>query len=68
MFAHAPQITAPVWAPKLSARAPNTLKEAISLCQSVHRVVALAHSPYEAAECECVVLAGVAAVLVNLAD
>jgi hypothetical protein len=52
----------------LPAAAPDALQEAILLGQSVHRVVALAHGAHEAGEGICLVLAGVAAVLVNLAD
>jgi len=52
----------------LSAGAPDSLEETILLCQPVERVVALAHGADEAAEGICLVLAGVAAVLVDLAD
>lgn len=48
--------------------APDTLQEAISLRQTVQAVVALGPRPHESAECVDLVLTGVAAVLVNLAD
>jgi hypothetical protein len=52
----------------LSGSAPDTLEEAILLCEPVEAVVALAHGADEAAEGVDLVVAGVAAVLVNLAD
>lgn len=48
--------------------APDTLQEAISLRQTVQAVVALGPRPHESAEGVDLVLTGVAAVLVNLAD
>jgi hypothetical protein len=52
----------------LSGSAPDALEEAILLCEPVEAVVALAHGADEAAEGVDLVVAGVAAVLVNLAD
>ena len=52
----------------LPRRAPDALEEAVSLGKPVHGVVRLAHGAHEAAEGIGLVLAGVAAVLVNLAD
>jgi hypothetical protein len=52
----------------LPGRAPDALEEAILLCEPVEAVVALAHGADEAAQGVGLVLAGVAAVLVNLAD
>jgi len=52
----------------LPASAPHALQESISLCQSVDAVVTLAHLAHEAAERKDVVLAGVAAVVVDLCD
>lgn len=54
--------------PHLPARAPHALQEAIPLRQPVHAVVALAHRAHEAAERIDLVLARVAAILVNLGD
>lgn len=48
--------------------APDALQEAITLCQSVEGVVALAHGADETAESVDLVLAGVSAVLVDLSD
>jgi hypothetical protein len=53
---------------RLSGSAPDALEEAILLCEPVEAVVALAHGADEAAEGVDLVVAGVAAVLVNLAD
>jgi len=53
---------------RLSASAPYVLQETIPLCQSVDRVVALAHGAQEARKSVDVVLASVAAALVNLGD
>ena len=53
----------------LSDRVPDALEEAIALCQSVQRIVALAHRSHEAAEGVDVVLAlDGTAVLVDLGD
>ena len=53
---------------RLSAGAPDSLEEAVLLCQPVERVVALAHGAHKAGEGISLVLAGVAAVLVDLAN
>jgi hypothetical protein len=50
---------------RLSARAPHALQKAILLCQSVERIVALAHTPHEATQRIYLGLAGRTAVLVN---
>jgi hypothetical protein len=47
---------------------PDTLEEAVPLCEPVDAVVALAHGAYEAAERICLVLARVATVLIDFAD
>jgi hypothetical protein len=52
----------------LSACTPHALEETVLLCQSIHAIVALAHSPHESTQGIDLVLAGIAAVLVNLAD
>ena len=52
----------------LSGSAPDALEEAVLLCQPVQAVVALAHGADEAAEGVDLVVTGVAAVLVNLAN
>jgi hypothetical protein len=52
----------------LAASAPNVLQQTITLAQSVQGIVALAHGPYETAQGVDLVLAGVSAVLVDLAD
>ena len=52
----------------VSARVPDVLEEAVPLGEAVHAVVALAHRAHEAAERVDLVLAGVAAVLVDLGD
>lgn len=66
MVPHTSQL--PITSTLLSACTPDTLQEAILLCQPVHRVVALTHGAYESAEGICLVLAGIAAVLVDFAD
>jgi len=53
---------------RLPRRVPDALEEAILLCEPVNGVVAFAHGADKAAEGICLVLASVAAVLVNLAD
>ncbi|KAI6945477.1 hypothetical protein KC341_g103 [Hortaea werneckii] len=53
---------------RLSAAAPHTLEVAVPLGEPVHAVVALAHRAHETAQSVGLVLAGVAAVLVNVAD
>ena len=53
---------------RLSAAAPHTLEVAVPLGEPVHAVVALAHRAHETAQGVGLVLAGVAAVLVNVAD
>jgi hypothetical protein len=53
---------------RLSGSAPDALEETILLCEPVEAVVALAHGADEAAEGVDLVVARVAAVLVNLAD
>lgn len=55
-------------AQRLPAGAPDVLEEAVTLGQAVDGVVALAHGANETAEGVGLVLAGVAAVLVDLAD
>jgi hypothetical protein len=60
-----PQLRNPNHLPR---RAPDALEEAILLCEPVEAVVALAHGAHEAAEGVDLIVAGVAAVLVNLAD
>jgi hypothetical protein len=52
----------------LSLRAPDTLEEAVLLGEPVDGVVALAHGADEAAEGVDLVVAGVATVLIDLAD
>jgi len=52
----------------LSGSAPDALEEAVLLCKPVHAVVALAHGADETAEGVNLVVTGVAAVLVNLAN
>jgi hypothetical protein len=52
----------------VSARVPDTLEVTVPLGEAVHAVVALAHRAHEAAERVDLVLAGVAAVLVDLGD
>jgi hypothetical protein len=47
---------------------PNTLEEPIALCQSVQGIIALGSRPHEPAQRVDLVLAGVTAVLVDLAD
>lgn len=53
---------------RLSAAGPHTLEVAVPLGEPVHAVVALAHRAHETAQGVGLVLAGVAAVLVNVAD
>jgi hypothetical protein len=60
-----PQLRIPSPLPR---SAPDALEEAVLLCEPVDAVVALAHGAYEAAERVCLVLARVAAVLIDLAD
>ena len=52
----------------LSLRAPYTLEVTIALCQAVQSIVTLAHGAYKAAQSICVVLARVAAVLVDVGN
>lgn len=52
----------------LSAGAPYVLEEAVPLGQPVERVVAFAHGAHETAQSICLVLAGIASILVDLAD
>jgi len=52
----------------LPGRAPDALEEAIFLCKPVQAVVGFAHCAHETAESIALVLASVAAVLVNLSD
>ena len=52
----------------LPGRAPDRLEEAVLLCEAVEAVVALAHGAHEAAKGVDLVLAGVAAVLIDLSD
>lgn len=52
----------------LPGSAPDRLEEAVLLCEPVEAVVALAHGADEAAEGVDLVVAGVAAVLIDLAD
>ena len=60
-----PQLHSPKYLP---GRAPDALEEAVLLCEPVQAVVRLAHGAYEAAEGVDLVVTGVAAVLVNLAN
>jgi hypothetical protein len=60
-----PQLHIPI---RLSGSAPDALEEAILLCEPVQAVVALAHGADEAAEGVHLVVASVAAVLINLGD
>jgi hypothetical protein len=60
-----PQLHLPTHLP---GRAPDRLEEAVLLCEPVEGVVGLAHGANETAESVDLVLAGVAAVLVNLGD
>ena len=53
---------------RLPGRAPDRLEEAVLLCEPVEAVVGLAHGAYETADGVDLVVAGVAAVLVNLAN
>lgn len=53
---------------RLPRRTPDAFQEAILLGQPVEAVVALSHRTHESAESVGLVLAGVAAVLVDLAD
>ena len=53
---------------RLSAGAPHVLDETVALRQAVEGVVALAHGADEAAEGVGLVLAGVPAVFVDLAN
>jgi hypothetical protein len=53
---------------RLPARAPDGLEEAVLLCEPVEAVVGLAHGANETADGVSLVVAGVAAVLVNLAN
>lgn len=52
----------------LTRRAPDGLEEAVLLCEPVKAVVGLAHGANEAGDGVDLVVTGVAAVLVNLAD
>jgi hypothetical protein len=52
----------------LPGRAPDALDEAILLCEPVQAVVGLAHCAHETAERVGLVIAGVAAVLVDLSN
>ena len=52
----------------LSGRAPDRLEEAVLLCEPVEAVVRLAHGADKARDGVDLVVARVAAVLVNLAD
>jgi len=52
----------------LPGRAPDRLEEAVLLCEPVEAVVGLAHGAYETADGIDLVVAGVAAVLVDLAN
>lgn len=55
--------------PRLSLGAPDALDEAITLAETVHGVIRLAHGAHETAESVDVVLASNgAAVLINLGD
>ena len=69
-MSYAPFILLPtsITSTHLPASAPYALQESIPLCQSVNAVVTLAHLAHEAAERKDVVLAGVAAVVVDLCD
>lgn len=60
-----PQLRIPI---PLPGAAPDTLEEAILLCEPVEAIVALAHGADEAAQGVNLVVASVAAVLVNLAN
>lgn len=63
-----PYYHAPQFIKHLSASAPYVLQESVPLCQSVDGVVALAHGAHETGHGVDVVLASVAAALVNLGD
>ena len=58
----------PIIPTHLSGRAPDGLEEAVLLCEPVKAVVGLAHGANEAGDGVDLVVTGVAAVLVNLAD
>lgn len=62
------RIPPPVVPNYLTRRAPDRLEEAVLLCESVKAVVGLAHGANEAGDGVDLVVPGVAAVLVNLAD
>lgn len=61
-------IPPPVIPNHLTGRAPDGLEESILLCEPVKAVVGLAHGANEAGDGVDLVVTGVAAVLVNLAD
>jgi hypothetical protein len=52
----------------LSARTPHILQKPIALCQPIQRIIALAHGAHKPAQRKRVVLAQVAAVLVDFGD
>jgi hypothetical protein len=52
----------------LKASAPHILQQTIPLCQSVQRIVALAHRSYEAAKCVDLALSSESAVLIDFAN
>lgn len=60
-----PQLHIPIHLPR---RAPDALEEAVLLCEPVEAVVALAHGADETGQRVDLVVASVAAVLVNLAN
>lgn len=61
-------IPPPVIPNHLTRRAPDRLEEAILLCEPVKAVVGLSHGTNEAGDGVDLVVTGVTAVLVNLAD
>jgi len=52
----------------LAASAPNVLQQSIPLCQSVQRIITLAHRSYETAKGVNLALACESTILINLAD
>ena len=50
------------------APTPHILQQPIPLCQPIQRIIPLTHSPHEAAQGIDLVLARVAAVLIDFAD
>lgn len=63
-----PEVTPPIMHLSLAASAPNVLQETIPLCQSVQRIIRLAHCANETTECVNLALACESTVLINLSD